>query len=363
MKNFLTKHIAAIAAWLFVALAATSAKADVRWLETDHNFGAFAEDDGKVSTVFKAVNESNAPISIESVSSSCGCTVPTYSRKEIQPGDTAEVTVVYNPTSRPGRFNKVLKVKLSNDSITKLEIRGVVIGSQNTIRSRFPIGDGPIKLRNNILAFGTVYTNKIKSQYIDVYNTSNEPIKPTWSNIPKYLRITTVHDTIPPGETGVYSVVLSPSNKATYGLLTDSVTFNVPGQQPLKVEIAAIIEEDFSTLTEKQLADAPILELSADMIDLGNFSVNDGPITREFKITNKGKNELLLHRIYLDDKAVALEPAFSKLKKGKSGKVKVTFDPAQFSGSLLNDRIQIITNDPSHSLAIVRLVGIPDTNE
>lgn len=356
-----------IAKRIFLAISALVAfsqvKADVKWIETEHNFGAFDEEDGKVATVFQCINTGNEPISMDHVSSSCGCTVPTYSHKPINPGDTAEVTVIYNPANRPGRFNKILKVKFSNDSVDLLKICGVVIGSQNTIRSRFPVDAGPIKLRNSILAFGSVYTNKIKSQYIDVYNTSNQPIKPTWSNIPKYLRITTVHDTVPPGETGVYSVVLSATGSLPYGLLTDSITFNVPGQAPVKIDIAAIIEEDFSTMTEKQLAEAPIAVFSSEMLDMGNFTTSDSPISQEFKITNNGKNDLIIRRIYLDDSAVKIDYSFTKLKKGKSGKVKVTFDPSKFTGPLLNDRIQVITNDPSRALSVVRLVGIPASNE
>lgn len=351
MKHLLTTLLAAV--------AIMSADAQTRWLETEHDFGAFNEDDGKVSTEFKFINESDTPLTIAHVRSSCGCTVPQYSKAAVNRGDTAAITVVYNPTGRPGRFSKSLMVKLSNDSTEKLLIKGVVIGAQNTLRSRFPVADGPIRLRGNMVTFGAVKTGKIKSQFVEVYNSSRSPVVPKWTDIPSYLRVTAAHDTVQPGEQGVYSFVLAPTKSTPYGILTDSLTLNVPGEAPLKIEIAAIIEEDFSGMTEKQLADAPAITTDTDMLDYGDFSTSGEPITRQLRITNTGKSELIIRRIHTSEPGFSVKAPFSKLKKGKSGTVTVTFDPKSFSAPLLNSRLQIIANDPSRPLTTIRLVGIP----
>ena len=333
--------------------------AQVRWLETEHDFGAFNEDDGKVSTEFKFVNDSESPVTIDHVRSSCGCTVPQYSKATVNHGDTAAITVVYNPSGRPGRFSKSLMVKLSNDSTEKLLIKGVVIGAQNTLRSRFPVTAGPIRLRGNMVTFGAVKTGKIKSQFVEVYNSSHSPVVPRWTDIPQYLRVTAAHETVQPGEQGVYSFVLAPTKSTPYGILTDSLTLNVPGEPPFRFEIAAIVEEDFSGLTEKQLADAPRIITDTDMLDFGDFFRTGQPITRQLRVTNTGKNDLLIRRVHTSEPGFTVKAPFSKLKKGKSGTVTVTFDPASFSAPLLNSRLQVITNDPSHPLTTIRLVGIP----
>ena len=345
-----------ILATLLAATAVMVSLAQVRWLETEHDFGAFNEDDGKVSTEFKFVNDSESPVTIDHVRSSCGCTVPQYSKATVNHGDTAAITVVYNPSGRPGRFSKSLMVKLSNDSTEKLLIKGVVIGAQNTLRSRFPVTAGPIRLRGNMVTFGAVKTGKIKSQFVEVYNSSHSPVVPRWTDIPQYLRVTAAHETVQPGEQGVYSFVLAPTK---YGILTDSLTLNVPGEPPFRFEIAAIVEEDFSGLTEKQLADAPRIITDTDMLDFGDFFRTGQPITRQLRVTNTGKNDLLIRRVHTSEPGFTVKAPFSKLKKGKSGTVTVTFDPASFSAPLLNSRLQVITNDPSHPLTTIRLVGIP----
>lgn len=348
-----------ILATLLAATAVMVSLAQVRWLETEHDFGAFNEDDGKVSTEFKFVNDSESPVTIDHVRSSCGCTVPQYSKATVNHGDTAAITVVYNPSGRPGRFSKSLMVKLSNDSTEKLLIKGVVIGAQNTLRSRFPVTAGPIRLRGNMVTFGAVKTGKIKSQFVEVYNSSHSPVVPRWTDIPQYLRVTAAHETVQPGEQGVYSFVLAPTKSTPYGILTDSLTLNVPGEPPFRFEIAAIVEEDFSGLTEKQLADAPRIITDTDMLDFGDFFRTGQPITRQLRVTNTGKNDLLIRRVHTSEPGFTVKAPFSKLKKGKSGTVTVTFDPASFSAPLLNSRLQVIPNDPSHPLTTIRLVGIP----
>ncbi len=250
-------------------------------------------------------------------------------------------------------------VKLSNDSTEKLLIKGVVIGAQNTLRSRFPVTAGPIRLRGNMVTFGAVKTGKIKSQFVEVYNSSHSPVVPRWTDIPQYLRVTAAHETVQPGEQGVYSFVLAPTKSTPYGILTDSLTLNVPGEPPFRFEIAAIVEEDFSGLTEKQLADAPRIITDTDMLDFGDFFRTGQPITRQLRVTNTGKNDLLIRRVHTSEPGFTVKAPFSKLKKGKSGTVTVTFDPASFSAPLLNSRLQVITNDPSHPLTTIRLVGIP----
>ncbi len=345
-----------ILATLLAATAVMVSLAQVRWLETEHDFGAFNEDDGKVSTEFKFVNDSESPVTIDHVRSSCGCTVPQYSKATVNHGDTAAITVVYNPSGRPGRFSKSLMVKLSNDSTEKLLIKGVVIGAQNTLRSRFPVTAGPIRLRGNMVTFGAVKTGKIKSQFVEVYNSSHSPVVPRWTDIPQYLRVTAAHETVQPGEQGVYSFVLAPTKSTPYGILTDSLTLNVPGEPPFRFEIAAIVEEDFSGLTEKQLADAPRIITDTDMLDFGDFFRTGQPITRQLRVTNTGKNDLLIRRVHTSEPGFTVKAPFSKLKKGKSGTVTVTFDPASFSAPLLNSRLQVITNDPSHPLTTIRLI-------
>ncbi|MEM6316930.1 MAG: DUF1573 domain-containing protein [Bacteroidota bacterium] len=75
---------------------------------------------------FKFTNTGDAPLVIKHAKGSCGCTVPTYPREPILPGESAEVKVRYD-TKRVGPFTKTVTLT-TNEDVEKriLRIKGKV---------------------------------------------------------------------------------------------------------------------------------------------------------------------------------------------------------------------------------------------
>ena len=71
-----------------------------------HDFGTF-EQHGNGQYEFKFTNTGDAPLIIKNAKGSCGCTVPTWPREPIAPGETAEIGVKY-ATNRVGAFTKTI---------------------------------------------------------------------------------------------------------------------------------------------------------------------------------------------------------------------------------------------------------------
>ena len=83
------------------------------------------DEDGNRTFVF--VNKGNAPILISNIKSSCGCTVPSFSKTPILPGESGEIKVKY-ATSRVGSFSKTITVLSNSDQPQKqLKIKGKVL--------------------------------------------------------------------------------------------------------------------------------------------------------------------------------------------------------------------------------------------
>src|SRR5688572_13233200 len=61
------------------------------------------------SRVFKFKNTGKQPLILSNVIGSCQCTVPTYSKEPINPGQTGEIKVQYN-TKNVGAFEKTVTV-------------------------------------------------------------------------------------------------------------------------------------------------------------------------------------------------------------------------------------------------------------
>jgi hypothetical protein len=156
----------------------------------------------------------------------------------------------------------------------------------------------------------------------------------------------------------VYTFICTPDNNTPYGIITDSLTVSTDNNPPLTISISALLEEDFSTLTPGQRAKAPVIATEADRVDFGTFNRTDSPISRTFAISNRGKSELLVRRIYTLDGGVTLNNIPEKVKAGKTATFTLTVDPTLLPGDILNARIQIITNDPENPITIVRAVGL-----
>ena len=84
--------------------------------------------DGIRTFIFE--NTGNAPLEIQGVRSSCGCTIPKKPEVPIAPGDKGEITVRYD-TSRVGVFRKTITVNtnVSAKAIIALKIKGNVLAN------------------------------------------------------------------------------------------------------------------------------------------------------------------------------------------------------------------------------------------
>ena len=84
--------------------------------------------DGVRTFIFE--NTGNAPLEIQGVRSSCGCTIPKKPKVPIAPGDKGEITVKYD-TNRVGVFRKTITVNtnVSSKAIIALKIKGNVLAN------------------------------------------------------------------------------------------------------------------------------------------------------------------------------------------------------------------------------------------
>ncbi|MCM1521678.1 MAG: DUF1573 domain-containing protein [Muribaculaceae bacterium] len=336
--------------------------ADGVWETQTHDFGAFDEDMGVVYCEFRLVNEGAEPISIMSARANCGCTRPEYSTAPVAPGDTAVIRVGYDPKGRPGRFQKQVTVDCSAPPLrTRLTICGTVIGSGNTLRSRFPVEAGPVRMRTTTIPYGKVLKGKSPGQYVEAYNASSDTIRPKVISSPKYINVIVQPATVPPGEQFILSTIFHTDATREWGILTDSILLSpsgTSGEEPLKIETVAIVSEDFSRLTDEQRAKAPHIDTSVTALDLERVSRTDSPSRHYFEIINRGKTPLIIRRISCPDPAVTVTLKETKIKPGKKARVDVSVDPSKIGRTeLLNARINIIANDPDNPSTMVRVVA------
>ena len=82
--------------------------------ETTFDFGT-VEQGGTVTHVFTFTNTGNQPLIISDAKGSCGCTVPQWPKGQIQPGETASITVEFNTKGKMGKQSKRVTLTANTD--------------------------------------------------------------------------------------------------------------------------------------------------------------------------------------------------------------------------------------------------------
>lgn len=131
MKNILLLILCCV----IVSVGWLSAQAQTNvaeiFFETDsHEFGDIFQGD-KVQHTFSFTNTGNAPLVLSGVLTTCGCTAPVWPKEPILPGDSGDITIVFNSTGRVGWQNKIITVR-SNAQVgdVRLKISAMVLPSK-----------------------------------------------------------------------------------------------------------------------------------------------------------------------------------------------------------------------------------------
>lgn len=96
-----------------------------------HDFGTIDEGD-VVEHTFTFTNNGKAPLVITAARGSCGCTVPTWTKEPIAPGDTGEMLVKFNSRGKRNQQNKTVTVTANTESGKEtLQIKTFVTPSAN----------------------------------------------------------------------------------------------------------------------------------------------------------------------------------------------------------------------------------------
>ena len=80
----------------------------------DFDFGLIYEGE-EVVHKYKFKNVGNATLIISDVSASCGCTIPTFSKEPIKPGEEGFIEVRFDSSGRKGMQHKTVTVRANTE--------------------------------------------------------------------------------------------------------------------------------------------------------------------------------------------------------------------------------------------------------
>jgi len=114
MKNLLTLSlmlglVTASFAQITDAPEVVTDGAKIKFQTEAHDFGTIQQGEA-VNYIFKFENIGTEPLVITSATSTCGCTVPSWPKEPIQPGEFGKLEVEFNSANKLGKIYKKISV-------------------------------------------------------------------------------------------------------------------------------------------------------------------------------------------------------------------------------------------------------------
>jgi len=321
-----------------------------------HDFGVVQEEAGPVSHVFTFTNTGRQPLVIHNVRTSCGCTVPEWTRTPIQPGGRGTLKAIFDPRGRPGHFNQSITVT-SNASTPNETIRiiGRVAPRTLTVEDNFPREMGGIRLQSSHLAFTRVEPGTRKEEALRVINVSNQPVAISFHQVPAHVTINAVPQTLAPGQEGLIQASFDASRIDDWGFIVNQVFVALNGTQhhDYRLSVSATIEEDYSRWTEEQMRNAPDIQFRETSFDFGE--VREGAVvSHNFQFTNNGRSNLVLRRVRASCGCTATKPETNVIPPGGTSIITVEFNSRGRNGRQ-NQSVTVYSNDPRKSTMLLRV--------
>lgn len=340
--------IAFLIAMYFVAGLMAQSKRPFMSFDTDaHDFGTITEEGGPVTYRFEFTNTGGAPLIISNVTTSCGCTAPSWSREPVLPGAKGFVSATYDPKNRPGKFEKTITIVSNADkSPVILHISGEVTSKLPGIENMLPVKIGNLRLSSNTVSFGDLNFGDQDRKSLYVMNTGSSTVQISFSDVPKHLLVMPNPAQLKPGESGTIDITYETELKNAWGFVTDRFQLLINGKaEPLnRIVVTANIKEDFSRLSQNEMASAPVISAEKEIFDFG--TVKQGTkIEASYIIRNTGKRDLLIRDVQTSCGCTVAVPGDKIVKPGKSTNIKAVFDTRGYKGTQ-NKLVMVISNDP-----------------
>ena len=350
-----------IVIWGALLLPTVGVQAQLVFEPSSHDFGTVREVDGPVSYTFTGVNRGDEPVVLLDVVTSCGCTVPEFSRKPVLPGAAIRITVTYDPANRPGMFSKELAVYSSDRrKIATLTVSGKVEPRPKSIEERYPVAaGGGVRLSTTLNAFSYIALGREVHAAVEFVNTSDKEV--AFRLRPKttsgYLHVA-APERIAAGESGSIDIAYRiPAEEPHYGTVNDALEVEVAGRSNGTIVTAhGIAVDDPAAYRGKP---APAMRLSTNIVRFGTLKhAAAAAEKRTFTLSNEGDAVLTVRAIENKGRVRTSLRAGQRIAPGESVAVEVWLVPQESEYGPLLDRLSIITDDPARPMRQVRVVAV-----
>ena len=310
-----------------------------------------------VTAKFELRNKGNDLI-IDTVRTSCDCVVADYPKGTIAKGDNFMVEVTFDARQLGHFYKEAAIYSNASDKPFYLTMKGVVVDHVTDFTGVYDYALGDVRADKNNIEFDDVNLGEMPTQKIHFVNNGTTNVTPVVMHLPNYLTADVSPETVAPGHAGTVSITLNSSKLRSYGLTQSSVYLGMfPGDkvgEDKEISVSAVLLPEFRNMSETQRLNAPVMKLSAETLDLGEFGdkdEKDGTII----IENQGRSRLNISSMQMFTAGLKVRLNKSRLDPGESARLKITAYKKHLKNARSKPRVLMITNDPNKSKVVIHV--------
>lgn len=336
-------------------------RAQLVFTPDSHDFGTVEEAGGVVRCRFRGVNQGKKPVVLLDVVTTCGCTVPTFSRKPIPAGGETEIEVSYDPYGRPGLFERKLRIYgTDRRELAVLTIRGTVSPRARSVEELYPTAAcGGVRLSGSLATFTYIYTGAPMQTALSLINTADEPrtleLRPRRESglltldYPRQLAA---------GERSAINLRYRVDASAPrYGTIRDALEVWIDGRRCDEVLLVAH-GIGIDRPTEAVKAAPPVADFGERVVRFGTVKHGAPLQRRQLTLRNTGRSPLMVRAVECNAPFGVTAETDRPIAPGESCTIGVTLDPSQADYGITTTQLLVVTNDPEHPAQRIRLTAI-----
>lgn len=338
--------LAALLLTTFTAFAQKGEDGPLRFETLSWNFGEIEESAGPVRHTFAYINLSEYEMRPEYVRPSCSCTTALYQHEAVPPGQTGEITVIYDPASLPGQFHQYVEfVTNHGKSRYRLVIDGVVKERTKEVDELFPyfVNEG-LQVSSLTVRLGYAEQGVEMVKTVGIANTSKSTIK-LGAKLQKAQPGITVSTPaeLKPGTDGLLTIT-SRIPSGNYGSIDNKVIILADGKESVK----NITLSGYAVDKRVESADAPSFRYTPTLVNLGSRKAGS-TAKAKISVSNTGGKPLHIRRIECPAGVSISLTAGQTIQPKASMDVQMEVAVPQGNGNIKGS-VRVFTDDPARPM-------------
>ncbi|MFN8436642.1 MAG: DUF1573 domain-containing protein [Cytophagales bacterium] len=329
----------------------------IKFEKSEIELGVINESETPTNIVFNFKNTGNKDLVIENVETSCGCILVSYPENKIKPDSSGVLKVSVNTKNRPGFFNKSITINANTQpDITVLTIKGVVRAKPRNLSIEFPVKKGNLYFETNGINIGTVTTDKPAERTIEVYNDLDHDITLVNKIVcPSHIKLSDKYLVFKSKQVTDLKFTYDAKLKNDFGYVSDYLELytNETSNNMIPLSVFGNIEQYFPKMSEKELEQAPKINISKKEVYLGRYSKGteiEGSVT----ISNIGVKDLKINKIKANCPCVSATMNSDLIHKDESVLLSFKINTQELLG-VNNKTIVVYNNDPMNPVLILNV--------